>query len=154
MNTIQPTQKKKFSTIQLTTHIAPDGYVELLADVAGAYTIRDQLKATGFRFVRDGQPSSDNNGGKASSSWRRILVAVPPDVSTERAVKGLEMAVNDLEEMLEGVLAGARIRGAKAAALSLSQHWPDSEELTPVVEKLASLDSPWENIVKRPEFAA
>lgn len=154
MNTNQPIQKKKISTIQLATHIAADGYVELLADVAGAYTIRDQLKAAGFRFVRDDQPSNENTGGKTSSAWRRILVAVPPEVTQERAVKGIDMAISDFEKLLEGVLAGARIRGAKAAALALSRHWPSCEDLTPVVEKLASLDSPWENIVKRPEFAA
>lgn len=156
MNTPQPNQTKKVTTtIQLTTNVAADGFVELLVDVAGAYVIRDKLKASGFRFVRDDQAFSDNKANeKPSTAWRRILVAVPPEVSMERAVKGLEMAINDLEGMLQGVFEGARVRGAKAAALTLRQHWTDCDELTPVAERLAGLDSPWENVLKRPEFAA
>lgn len=156
MNTHSENNNSKVTTnLLITTNIATDGFVELIVDVRGAYIIRDKLKAEGFRFVREvKEPPKEKANEKPTATWRRIFVAVPPAVSIERAAIGIEMAINELEKMLNGIFDGAKVRGAKSAAAAMTQHWGQSDVIAKVADRLSGLDSPWENQVKRPEFAA
>lgn len=156
MNTQQPQPTKAPAAVQITTKVANDGFVEILVDVTGGFVFRDRLKSAGFRFVREeGQQSEgQTDRRKPAAFWRRILVAVPPGISNDRVVKGMDIALDELQQMLDGILEGSRVRGGRAAAAVLQQHWEGKDELVPVIDRLANMDSPWENTVQRPPFAA
>jgi len=142
------------ATVNVAATIAPDDFVELSLDVAGGYVFRDRLKASGFKFIRDKDAPVDPKTGKPKPAvWRRILVAVPPDVETERATKGISDAVSELETMLNGLLEGSRVRGANEAAALISGHW-ETPEMASVAARIAKMDTPWDNSVQRPAFAA
>jgi|GEM_PF-6971467 hypothetical protein len=142
------------ATLNLAVNVASDDYVELTLDVSGGYVFRDRLKSNGFKFIRDKEAPVDPKTGKPKPAfWRRILVAVPPDVSAERAAKGISNATAEFGLMLSGMLEGSRVRGAKTAAAALAERWDDAE-LSTVVARLAELDTPWDNSVQRPAFAA
>lgn len=155
MNTPNQTTTKTPATILLTTKVADDGFVELIIDVVGGgFIIRDKLKASGFRFVRDEADMSAGENAKAKTSWRRILVAVPPEIPEDRIVTGLELALDELKGMLNGIFEGSRVRGAKTAAAVLLKHWEGLDDVVPIADRLAHFDSPWVNSVQRPPFAA
>ncbi|WP_269538041.1 hypothetical protein [Cerasicoccus fimbriatus] len=150
MNThLEKNNVKVTTNLLITANIATDGFVELIVDVRGAYIIRDRLKTEGFRFVREVKENE-----KPTATWRRIFVAVPPAVSIERAAIGIEMAIDELEKMLNGIFDGTKVRGAKSAAAAMTQHWGQSDVIAKVSDRLSTLDTPWDNQVKRPEFAA
>lgn len=112
------------ATVNVVATIAPDNYVELTLNVAGGYVFRDRLKASGFKFIRDKDAPADPKTGKPKPAvWRRILVAVPPDVDDERAAKGISEAVAEIEVMLSELLEGSRVRGAKEAAAVIDGRW-------------------------------
>lgn len=140
--------------VNVAANIAADNFVELTLDVAGGYVFRDRLKASGFKFIRDKDAPADPKTGKPKPSvWRRILVAVPPDIEDERAVKGISKAVDELKTMLSELLEGSRVRGAKEAAATIGGRW-DTPEMESVVTSIEKLDTPWDNSVQRPAFAA
>ena len=142
------------ATVKVVATIAPDNFTELSLDVAGGYVFRDRLKASGFKFIRDKDAPPDPKTGKPKPAvWRRILVAVPPDVEDERAAKGINDAVAELETMLDSLLEGSRVRGAKEAAAVINERW-DTPEIESVAKRIYKLDTPWNNSVQRPAFAA
>ncbi len=160
------TQRKIAAVAQLITRLAKDGYLEVILDVTGGFAFRDQLKSAGFQFVKDrsaglGSDIPLNKNGERSTQavWRRILAAVPPEASPERTLAGLDQAIQDLEELLQGVLESSRVKGAKTSALKLKEHYHTAEGIDVLTEKLAALDTPWvpdenETTVPRPQFAA
>lgn len=160
------TQRKIAAVVQLITRVAKDGYLEIILDVTGGFAFRDSLKGAGFQFIKDrsaglgSDTPLDKNGERSKKAvWRRILAAVPPEASPERALAGLDQAMLDLEELLQGVLESSRVKGAKTSALKLKEHYHTAEGIDALVNKLAALDSPWvpdenESNVPRPAFAA
>ncbi len=160
------TQRKIAAVAQIITRLARDGYFEVILDVTGGFAFRDQLKSTGFQFCRNrsaglgSDTPLDKNGERSTQAvWRRILAAVPPEASPERALAGIEQAIQDLDDLLQGVLEGSRVKGAKTSALKLREHYRTAEGIDALVEKLAALDTPWvpdenETTVPRPAFAA
>lgn len=163
----QPKTTRKIAAVaQLITRLAGDGYLEIILDVTGGFAFRDQLKSAGFQFVKDrsaglGSDTPLTKDGERSTKavWRRILAAVPPETSPERALAGLDQATQDLDDLLEGVLEGSRVKGAKTSALKLREHYREADGIDAVANKLAALDTPWvaeenEPNVPRPAFAA
>ena len=142
------------ATVNVVATIATDNFTELTLDVAGGYVFRDRLKASGFKFIRDKEALPDPKTGKPKPAvWRRILVAVPPDVDDERATQGISKGITELEEMLNGLLEGSRVRGAKEAAAVIGSRW-DAPGMESVKSRIENLDTPWDNSVQRPAFAA
>ncbi|QYY34800.1 hypothetical protein [Ruficoccus sp. ZRK36] len=144
------TNTKTSATAHLIARRESDQKVELIIDVTGGYPFRDRLKAEQFQFVKDrsealgaAAPLDKSGSRKHTAAWRRFLIVVPPEASPEQAISALEAALDTLDSLLGGVLEGARIKGAKSAALTLQRQLSSIDGADALLTRLSALDTPW-----------
>lgn len=155
-STIHPQTKTKMPpTVNVILRKAHDGSTELIVDVSGGFDCKDALKKQDFQFVQDRSsgicseaPLDKNGNRKKTPVWRLITAAVAPDTNTERLTNALNQAIQKIEMLAKDVLSGARIKGAKTAALKLADNWSGVSEIAELSQRLAAMETPWQPDVR------
>lgn len=138
-------------TLQLIARKGSDGCIELIADVFGAYTARDRLRSDQFQFVKNcsagmgtAAPLDKNGNRKVAPVWRKLLIAAEEKSYATDGVNLISEAVSQINALLGDALKGAKVRGAKAAAMALASFAKEGNDIKEAVDKLAALDTPWQ----------